>query len=97
MKEITIIVATERNGGIGFNNKIPWKLSNDMKMFKQITSTAMPNKKNVVIMGRKTWESIPSKFRPLPSRFNVVVTRQEDYNIQVDSSRACVTSSIKVS
>lgn len=84
--------------GIGSKGNLPWKLRSEMQHFTRMTKrTSNENVQNAVLMGRKTWESIPSKFRPLPSRFNVVVTRQEDYNIQVDSSRACVTSSIKVS
>ena len=55
---------------------IPWRIKNDLKFFKQITSNVTNNeKRNAVIMGRKTWESIPDKFRPLPNRLNIVLTR----------------------
>ena len=55
---------------------MPWKLPGDMAYFKELTSkTADAGKQNAVIMGRKTWESIPPKFRPLPGRINVVLTR----------------------
>lgn len=79
--ELTIIVAaTNRSMGIGLRGTLPWALKKDMAYFARVTkrtpqppvSTAI---KNSVIMGRKTWESIPEKFRPLKDRFNVVVSR----------------------
>lgn len=70
---ITLIAAVARNGVIGSNNALPWHLPEDLKHFKQLTTG------NVVIMGRKTWESLPERFRPLPDRLNVVVTRNADY------------------
>lgn len=55
---------------------LPWQLPGDMAYFKELTSrTADPAKQNAVVMGRKTWESIPAKFRPLRGRLNVVLTR----------------------
>lgn len=63
--------------GIGYNGQLPWKLSREMRYFKQLTtSTFDPTLRNAVVMGRKTWESIPQRFRPLPGRLNVVVSRQ---------------------
>ncbi len=67
-KKISIIVAASANLVIGRNNDLPWKLPTDMKNFKKITE-GYP-----VIMGRKSWESLPPKFRPLPNRVNVVLT-----------------------
>ncbi|QLG70651.1 hypothetical protein HG535_0A05930 [Zygotorulaspora mrakii] len=62
--------------GIGFQGTLPWKLSKEMKYFKQVTTlTKDPTKMNAVVMGRKTWDSIPPRFRPLPGRVNVVVSR----------------------
>jgi dihydrofolate reductase len=58
---------------------MPWRLSKDMQYFKNVTSTAPEGKRNAVIMGRKTWESIPVKFRPLTDRINVVITRNPSY------------------
>ena len=78
----SMIVAMDENRGIGFENGIPWKLPTDMKNFKTVTTTTRaPKKMNAVIMGRKTWESIPKKFRPLPDRLSIILSR----NIQQDS------------
>ncbi|XP_046985170.1 dihydrofolate reductase-like isoform X2 [Schistocerca americana] len=71
-----IIVAVGNNNGIGIGGKLPWNLRKELAYFSRMTkSTTDPLKKNAVVMGRKTWESIPEKFRPLPGRLNVVLTR----------------------
>ncbi|KAG0568729.1 hypothetical protein KC19_6G041600 [Ceratodon purpureus] len=71
-----IVVAATQKMGIGKQGQLPWKLPTDMKFFKTVTSsTSASSKKNAVIMGRVTWESIPEKFRPLPGRLNVILTR----------------------
>ena len=72
-----IVVACERNLGIGKDGAMPWKLPADMAYFKELTSKtrAGGEVKNAVIMGRKTWESIPSQFRPLKGRINIVLSR----------------------
>ncbi|KAF8022794.1 hypothetical protein BT93_F0337 [Corymbia citriodora subsp. variegata] len=71
-----VVVAATRDMGIGKDGKLPWKLPSDLKFFKELTSTTSDTrKKNAVLMGRKTWESIPLQFRPLPGRLNVVLTR----------------------
>lgn len=76
---INIIVAATLKRGIGFQNKIPWKLPSDLHFFSKITSqTKDEKKKNVCIMGRKTYFSIPEKFRPLKNRFNIVLTRNKE-------------------
>src|SRR3990167_3979486 len=74
---ISLIVATDSNGGIGRDNKIPWYLPDDIKRFKDLTMG------HPVIMGRKTFESIISYLkRPLPGRTNIVVTRSTDFNYE---------------
>lgn len=73
---VSIVACLMPEMGIGYQGSLPWKLSREMKYFRQVTSmTADPSKRNAVIMGRKTWDSIPVKFRPLPNRLNVVVSR----------------------
>ena len=68
--KVALIAAVARNGVIGHDNELLWKLPEDMAFFKRTTMG------NPVIMGRKTWDSIPAKFRPLTGRNNIVVTRQ---------------------
>lgn len=72
--QIHVIFARARNGVIGKDNALPWHLPEDMAHFKRITMGCP------VIMGRRTWDSIPARFRPLPGRMNVVVTRQVGWN-----------------
>ena len=76
-----IVVAMDSEGGIGKKGTLPWHLPADLKHFKKLTtSTTTPGKTNVVVMGRKTWESLPKAFRPLPGRINVILTRNETRN-----------------
>jgi dihydrofolate reductase len=74
MSEIVLVVAIADNGVIGKGGAIPWHISEDMKRFKALTLG------HTVVMGRKTWDSLPKK--PLPGRINVVVTRQKDWQAQ---------------
>ena len=78
---IELIWAQDEEGGIGKNGKLPWQISEDLKNFKKITS-GFP-----VIMGRKTWESIPEKHRALPERICYVVSRNksEEFKEKVES------------
>ena len=71
MSRISFVVAVSRNGVIGRAGGLPWHISSDLKRFKAITMG------KPLIMGRKTWESLPKK--PLPGRRNIVITRQKNY------------------
>ncbi|MEW6513730.1 MAG: dihydrofolate reductase [Pseudomonadota bacterium] len=70
---IILIAAVAKNGVIGKDNALPWHLPEDLKHFKALTTG------HAVLMGRKTWESLPPKFRPLPNRQNYVLTRDPNY------------------
>ena len=91
MTLLTLIVAKARNGVIGRDNTLPWRLPEDLAHFKRTTMGAP------IIMGRKTWESIG---RPLPGRRNIVVTRNHDLRIDgvdvvtslEDAQRLCVNA-----
>src|SRR5688500_12118577 len=75
--EFEAVVAADLGEGIGAAGGIPWKLPADLAHLKRITSdTAVPGTRNAVVMGRKTWDTIPDRWRPLPGRLNVVVSRQ---------------------
>ena len=71
MSEIVLVVAIADNGVIGNKGALPWHISDDLKRFKALTIG------HTIVMGRKTWDSLPRK--PLPGRVNVVVTRQKDW------------------
>jgi dihydrofolate reductase len=71
MSEIVLVVAIADNGVIGKDGSIPWHISEDLKRFKALTMG------HTIVMGRKTWDSLPKK--PLPGRVNMVVTRQTDW------------------
>ncbi len=68
---INLIFARAANGVIGKGGVMPWHLPEDLAHFKELTQG------RPVVMGRKTWDSLPERFRPLPDRLNIVVTRQE--------------------
>lgn len=73
MSALAIIAAVARNGVIGRDGALPWHLPEDLAHFRRVTAGC------AVIMGRRTWESLPSRFRPLPGRHNIVVTRRPDW------------------
>ena len=73
MTEVVIIAAVAKNRVIGKDNQLIWNIPEDMAHFKALTAG------HTVIMGRKTWESLPPRFRPLPGRRNIVISRQADY------------------
>ena len=73
MTKFSLIVAMDREHGIGKNNDLMWHLPRDMRFFKSTTE------KQVVIMGRKNYDSIPEKYRPLSDRLYVIITRNQDF------------------
>ena len=80
-QKITLIAALGKNRVIGANNDIPWHISEDFAFFKQYTTGKS------VIMGRKTWDSLPRK--PLPNRCNIVISRQTDF--QAAGAKVCAS------
>lgn len=70
---ISLIAAADENNAIGKGGTMPWHLPDELKYFREATSG------KPVVMGRKTWESLPAKHKPLPGRRNIVVTRQTGY------------------
>lgn len=77
---IEAIVAVDQAGGIGKAGDIPWKLPPDLKRFAKLTK-GPKGVDNAVLMGRKTWESLPEKYRPLKGRFNIVLSRTPSYSL----------------
>ncbi len=83
--KIYLIAALGKNGAIGKDNDLIWNLPDDMRFFKETTQGA------TVLMGRKNFESIPHKYRPLPGRENIVLTRNEEY----EAAGCILASSLK--
>jgi dihydrofolate reductase len=77
---ISIIAAIGKNRELGKDNKLLWHIPEDFKRFKDLTSN------HVVIMGRKTYESLPEKFRPLPNRVNIVISRRSNESNETNKS-----------
>lgn len=73
--KFSIVAAVDKNLGIGKDNSLPWRLPGDLKYFSEVTRTADEGMLNAVIMGRKTWESLPSDSKPLKGRINIVLSR----------------------
>ena len=73
MPPLILIAAVAQNRAIGLNNQLLWHLPEDLAHFKTVTAG------HTVLMGRKTWDSLPPRFRPLPGRRNLVLSRQADY------------------
>ena len=70
---IALIAAIDTANCIGKDRTLPWHIPEDLAHFKNLTEG------KIVLMGRKTWESLPKNYRPLPNRINIVITRQSDY------------------
>ncbi len=92
MTIISLIYAQSRNGIIGRDGGLPWHVSSDLKRFKAITMG------KPVIMGRRTWDSLPRK--PLPGRHNIIITRQKGFAVEgasvVDSAHAALAAAGEV-
>lgn len=71
---IALVAAISENNCIGKNGTLPWYIPEDMKHFRTLTDG------KTVLMGRKTWESIPEKYQPLPNRKNIVITRNKTFS-----------------
>ncbi len=88
--KLGLIYARARNGVIGKDNAMPWHLPEDLAHFKRTTLGAP------VIMGRKTWDALPAKFRPLPGRRNIVVTRQPAWQAQGAERAASLEDAVEL-
>ena len=73
---IALVAAVARNGVIGRDGAIPWRIPGDMRRFRELTMG------HPVVMGRRTWDSLPDSFRPLPGRRNIVVTRNPEWHAE---------------
>ncbi|MGH3135331.1 MAG: dihydrofolate reductase [Gaiellaceae bacterium] len=71
---VSVVAAVARGGAIGRDGALPWRLPEDMARFRAVTMG------HPVVMGRRTWESLPERFRPLPGRRNIVVTRNPSWH-----------------
>lgn len=83
MHKIAIVVAHSKNRVIGCQGEIPWHYPNDLRNFRELTNN------HVVIMGRKTYESIPEKYRPLPNRHTVILTKNPTYHVDHTDVSVC--------
>jgi dihydrofolate reductase len=90
MSRINLIFARAANGVIGKDNTMPWHLPEDLAHFKRLTQGCP------VVMGRKTWDSLPPRFRPLPERSNIVVTRQHDWQAEGALRAASLPEALRV-
>jgi dihydrofolate reductase len=86
--KLGLIYARARNGVIGKDGGLPWHLPEDLAHFKRVT-LGCP-----VIMGRKTWDALPPRFRPLPGRRNIVVTRQPGWHAEGAGSASSLAQAI---
>nr|WP_201469547.1 dihydrofolate reductase [Microbacterium hydrocarbonoxydans] len=89
MTWVGLIWAEAHDGVIGAEGGMPWYVPEDLAHFKEVTSGAP------VIMGRKTWDSLPERFRPLPGRENIVITRQQDWRADGARRAASVVEAVR--
>lgn len=80
IRQFAIVVAHDSKLGIGKDDALPWKIAGDLNHFRSLTtSVKQANHRNIVIMGRKTWESISPQHRPLTGRINLVLTHNKSF------------------
>ncbi|MCA9375900.1 MAG: dihydrofolate reductase [Candidatus Doudnabacteria bacterium] len=80
---IYLIAAADSNFGIGKQGDLPWRLKKELAYFTRVTTTTEdPHKQHMVVMGQRTWESLPPSFRPLPHRKNVVLTDDASFTAE---------------
>ncbi|WP_136052129.1 dihydrofolate reductase [Microbacterium sp. K36] len=89
MTWVGLIWAEAAGGVIGAEGGMPWYVPEDLAHFKETTQGAP------VVMGRKTWDSLPERFRPLPGRDNIVVTRQQDWTAEGARRAATVSEAVR--
>jgi dihydrofolate reductase len=85
---IGLVWAQAANRVVGRDNAIPWRIPEDMAHFRALTTGA------TVIMGRRTWDSLPARFRPLPDRVNVVLTRSASFDAPGATVRHSLTDAV---
>jgi dihydrofolate reductase len=86
---VTVIAAVARNGVIGRDNRLAWPEPEDLKHFRRATLG------HPVLMGRRTWDSLPARFRPLPGRLNLVLTRDREWRAEGATAVASLDESLK--
>ena len=91
--KIAMIVAMDEDGNIGSSGELPWRLRSDMLRFKSLTEG---DGFNSVIMGRRTWDSLPDEFRPLPERANIVMSRDTSWNAEGADTALYVGRAIEI-
>ena len=88
--KLSLIAAVARNGIIGRGGALPWRLPEDLQHFRRVTMGCP------VIMGRKTWASLPERFRPLPGRDNIVVTRNGHWQAEGARTARSLTAALEL-
>lgn len=97
MPKTYLIAAVEKNFGIGINNTLPWNIPEDLQFFQNTTTqTKNPELQNSIIMGRKTWESLPEKHRPLKNRHNIILTRDTTYQAPGAETTTTIEDALKL-
>jgi len=85
-KNLTLIAALDQNNGIGFQNQIPWNIPEELSHFHKTTCDSPPGTQNAVIMGRKTWDSIPKQHKPFKERINIVLSRNPNWRTKAEQA-----------